>query len=202
MVACPHYLGECVEWTGFAVATRTRAGWAFAFWTFANLMPRARAAYREWYRGKFKSEYPHLSGRDPVRVVTCGDARAARRTSEATERARGPARRVAGGARVREALGRVAFRDPPQSCPPTRPRCDPTASRLPPDPPRISQGFPGNRLASWNSTTLLNTCASIAAAPSPSIFPSSGAMPHILAPSRMKNSTSSSDPAAHLAKTR
>lgn len=57
MVACPHYLGECVEWTGFAVATRTRGGWAFAFWTFANLMPRA-VAYREWYRGKFKSEYP------------------------------------------------------------------------------------------------------------------------------------------------
>ena len=57
LVACPHYLGECVEWLGFAVATSTRAGWAFAFWTFANLMPRA-VAYRRWYAEKFGRRYP------------------------------------------------------------------------------------------------------------------------------------------------
>lgn len=56
-VTCPHYLGEVMEWTGFAVATQTRAGWAFAFWTFANLLPRA-VAYRAWYRDKFGDEYP------------------------------------------------------------------------------------------------------------------------------------------------
>ena len=57
LVTCPHYLGECLEWLGFAIATQTRAGWAFAFWTFANLMPRA-VAYRKWYRRKFKKRYP------------------------------------------------------------------------------------------------------------------------------------------------
>ena len=56
-VTCPHYLGEVMEWTGFAVATQTRAGWAFAFWTFANLLPRA-VAYRAWYRDKFGDKYP------------------------------------------------------------------------------------------------------------------------------------------------
>ena len=54
---CPHYLGECVEWCGFAVATQTQSGWAFAFWTFANLMPRA-VAYRTWYKNKFGKTYP------------------------------------------------------------------------------------------------------------------------------------------------
>lgn len=48
-VTCPHYLGEVMEWTGFAVATQTTAGWSFAFWTLANLLPRA-VAYRAWYR--------------------------------------------------------------------------------------------------------------------------------------------------------
>lgn len=56
-VACPHYLGEVTEWIGFALATQTRAGWAFAFWTFANLLPRA-VAYRAWYREKFGDKYP------------------------------------------------------------------------------------------------------------------------------------------------
>ena len=57
LVTCPHYLGECLEWAGFAIATRTVAGWAFAFWTFANLMPRA-VAYRKWYRDKFGAAFP------------------------------------------------------------------------------------------------------------------------------------------------
>lgn len=57
LVTCPHYLGECVEWLGFAIATRTTSGYAFAFWTFVNLMPRA-VAYRTWYRNKFGKRYP------------------------------------------------------------------------------------------------------------------------------------------------
>jgi 3-oxo-5-alpha-steroid 4-dehydrogenase 1 len=57
LVTCPHYLGECLEWAGFAIATRTVAGWAFAFWTFANLLPRA-VAYRKWYRDKFGAAFP------------------------------------------------------------------------------------------------------------------------------------------------
>ena len=49
---CPHYLGELIEWCGFAAMTGTASACAFAFWTFANLFPRA-TAYREWYRERF-----------------------------------------------------------------------------------------------------------------------------------------------------
>ena len=56
-VACPHYAGEVVEWTGFALATATHSGAVFAFWTFANLAPRA-VTTRQWYRSKFREEYP------------------------------------------------------------------------------------------------------------------------------------------------
>ena len=56
-VSCPNYLGETVEWTGWAIATWSPAGAAFAFWTAANLVPRAVAHHR-WYREKFP-EYPN-----------------------------------------------------------------------------------------------------------------------------------------------
>lgn len=56
-VCCPHYLGEGIEWTGWALATGTHSGWVFAFWTFANLAPRAWNT-REFYRDKFKGEFP------------------------------------------------------------------------------------------------------------------------------------------------
>ena len=49
---CPHYLGELIEWCGFAAMTQLASSFAFAFWTFANLFPRA-TAYREWYRERF-----------------------------------------------------------------------------------------------------------------------------------------------------
>lgn len=52
---CPHYLGELIEWCGFAAMTGTASACAFAFWTFANLFPRA-TAYREWYRVRFGGE--------------------------------------------------------------------------------------------------------------------------------------------------
>lgn len=56
LVSCPNYLGEILEWTGFAIATWSLAGLAFAVFTFANLAPRARANHR-WYREKFE-DYP------------------------------------------------------------------------------------------------------------------------------------------------
>jgi 3-oxo-5-alpha-steroid 4-dehydrogenase 1 len=56
-VACPHYLGEMLEWSGFAIATATRSGAVFAFWTVANLAPRA-ATTRAWYAAKFKEAFP------------------------------------------------------------------------------------------------------------------------------------------------
>ncbi|MGH0034919.1 MAG: DUF1295 domain-containing protein [Myxococcota bacterium] len=55
-VSCPNYLGEIVEWTGWALATGTAAGAAFALFTAANLVPRAVAHHR-WYRERF-ADYP------------------------------------------------------------------------------------------------------------------------------------------------
>jgi protein-S-isoprenylcysteine O-methyltransferase Ste14 len=55
-VSCPNYLGEIVEWIGWAVASRSPAALAFAVFTVANLLPRAIAHHR-WYRAKFPG-YP------------------------------------------------------------------------------------------------------------------------------------------------
>lgn len=55
-VSCPNYLGEIMEWCGWALATFSWAGLAFAVWTAANLVPRALAHHR-WYREQFP-EYP------------------------------------------------------------------------------------------------------------------------------------------------
>ena len=55
-VSSPNYLGEILEWVGFALAAQTLAGWAFAAFTVANLAPRALSNHR-WYREKF-ADYP------------------------------------------------------------------------------------------------------------------------------------------------
>jgi hypothetical protein len=55
-VSCPNYLGEIIEWTGWAIATWSLPGLSFAIWTFANLAPRARA-HHAWYRSSFP-DYP------------------------------------------------------------------------------------------------------------------------------------------------
>jgi 3-oxo-5-alpha-steroid 4-dehydrogenase 1 len=55
-ISCPNYLGEMVEWSGWALATWSLPGLAFAAWTAANLVPRARANHR-WYRQHF-ADYP------------------------------------------------------------------------------------------------------------------------------------------------
>jgi len=56
LVSCPNYLGEILEWTGWAIATWSLPGLAFALWTAANLIPRART-HHKWYRSTF-SDYP------------------------------------------------------------------------------------------------------------------------------------------------
>jgi 3-oxo-5-alpha-steroid 4-dehydrogenase 1 len=56
LVSCPNYLGEMVEWTGFAIATLSLPGLVFALWTAANLVPRA-LKHHAWYRGTF-ADYP------------------------------------------------------------------------------------------------------------------------------------------------
>lgn len=55
-ISCPNYLGEIIEWTGWALATWCLPGLAFAVWTFANLAPRARS-HHAWYHANFP-EYP------------------------------------------------------------------------------------------------------------------------------------------------
>jgi protein-S-isoprenylcysteine O-methyltransferase Ste14 len=55
-ISCPNYFGEIVEWTGWALATWSPAGLAFALYTTANLAPRALDNHR-WYRDQFP-DYP------------------------------------------------------------------------------------------------------------------------------------------------
>ena len=56
-LSCPNYVGEMVEWLGFAIASWSWAGAAFFVFTFANLGPRAIANHR-WYQEYFGSQYP------------------------------------------------------------------------------------------------------------------------------------------------
>jgi 3-oxo-5-alpha-steroid 4-dehydrogenase 1 len=55
-ITCPNYLGEILEWTGFAIATWSLPGLAFALYTAANVGPRA-FSNRRWYRERFP-DYP------------------------------------------------------------------------------------------------------------------------------------------------
>jgi hypothetical protein len=55
-ISCPNFAGEIVEWTGFAIMTRSLPGLSFAIWTAANLIPRALHHHR-WYRKTFP-DYP------------------------------------------------------------------------------------------------------------------------------------------------
>ena len=56
LVAAPNYLGEIVEWLGWALLTTSPAALGFAVYTIANLAPRARA-HLAWYRARFP-DYP------------------------------------------------------------------------------------------------------------------------------------------------
>ncbi len=55
-VSCPNFLGEIIEWTGFAIMTWSPAALVFALWTFFNLVPRA-LDHHKWYKSTFP-EYP------------------------------------------------------------------------------------------------------------------------------------------------
>lgn len=56
LVTSPNYLGELIEWIGWALLTNAPAAAAFALWTAANLVPRALAHHR-FYRARDPS-YP------------------------------------------------------------------------------------------------------------------------------------------------
>lgn len=64
-----HYFGEVIEWIGFAILTWSVSGLVFAFWTLANLVPRANAIYNKYKKmfgeetikeRKLKRIFPHL----------------------------------------------------------------------------------------------------------------------------------------------
>lgn len=55
-VSCPNYLGEIIQWAGWALLTMSPAGLVFLIWTIANLAPRALAHHR-WYKETFQ-DYP------------------------------------------------------------------------------------------------------------------------------------------------
>lgn len=54
-VTSANYFGEFIEWVGFAVLTWSWAGAVFAWWTFANLAPRATRIYAA-YKKEFGDE--------------------------------------------------------------------------------------------------------------------------------------------------
>ena len=60
-VSSPQYLGEIIQWCGFALLAGTLAGLAFAIFTIANLLPRSVANHR-WYQQKF-ADYPETRKR-------------------------------------------------------------------------------------------------------------------------------------------
>ncbi|MGC9778490.1 MAG: DUF1295 domain-containing protein [Candidatus Heimdallarchaeota archaeon] len=55
-ISSPNYFGEVFEWIGWAILTWSIAGVYFAFWTLANLLPRA-LAHHKWYKENFE-DYP------------------------------------------------------------------------------------------------------------------------------------------------
>jgi 3-oxo-5-alpha-steroid 4-dehydrogenase 1 len=55
-VSCPNYLGEMVEWAGWAILCWNLGALAFFVWTVANLAPRAIQIHR-WYKETFP-DYP------------------------------------------------------------------------------------------------------------------------------------------------
>lgn len=58
-VSSANYFGEFIEWVGFAIMTWSYAGLVFAWWTFANLAPRAWRIHRR-YTEEFGEEFTRL----------------------------------------------------------------------------------------------------------------------------------------------
>ena len=56
-ISNPHYFGEIVEWTGWAIMTWSLPGLAFAVFTSANLFPRALGSHK-WYKKEFRNFPP------------------------------------------------------------------------------------------------------------------------------------------------
>lgn len=55
-ISCPNFMGEIVEWSGFALMCWSLPAFSFLCWTCGNLVPRAWQHHR-WYRMHF-ADYP------------------------------------------------------------------------------------------------------------------------------------------------
>ena len=67
-VSSANYFGELAEWVGFAIASWSWAGAVFAWWTFANLAPRAASLYRR-YEKEFGAEFTALKRKKIVPFI-------------------------------------------------------------------------------------------------------------------------------------
>lgn len=56
-VSCPNYMGEIIEWTGFAIMTWSLPGMVYAVWVALPLFAQALGAHK-WYLDTFAHEYP------------------------------------------------------------------------------------------------------------------------------------------------
>lgn len=55
-VSCPNFLGEIIEWAGYALLCWSLPSLSFLVWTLCNLIPRA-LDHQKWYESHFP-EYP------------------------------------------------------------------------------------------------------------------------------------------------
>lgn len=59
-ISAPHYFGEIIEWTGFAIISNSSAGVAFVLYTIANLVPRA-LHHHHWNALRWGHQYLSLN---------------------------------------------------------------------------------------------------------------------------------------------
>ena len=67
-ITCANYFGEFMEWCGFGLMIFSWSGLIFAFWTFANLGPRAHAI-RKFYEEKFGDEFKKLKRKRMIPLI-------------------------------------------------------------------------------------------------------------------------------------
>lgn len=62
-VTSANYLGEIIEWAGWAMLTWSLAGFVFVWFTMSNLVPRAHSIYNRYkveFAGEFEARRPKL----------------------------------------------------------------------------------------------------------------------------------------------
>ncbi|GLC45213.1 hypothetical protein PLESTB_000724300 [Pleodorina starrii] len=57
LVSCPNYLGELIEWSGYALALWSWPALAWALFGASTFIPRSLTNHR-WYKQQFGAEYP------------------------------------------------------------------------------------------------------------------------------------------------